>query len=336
MSDATNNGSIKANTYKAFGLTISSCIRCPELLPGSGAGDARVVYGNVPRELPGAKHNGVCYQAVPGQLLLDVDRVARFLVRYGNEIVIERHADAHDDDVRLFLLGSAFGALLHQRGILALHGSTIQVDDGCVVFLGKSGMGKSTLATALVRRGYVSLGDDVCAVSIGDDDVPYAAPAYPQAKLWRDSLHHFGIDPAGLQRIRPSREKRALPLESFSSAERVPVKRLYVLSRRKGDPSVSIMPLTGPPRIRVLRDCTYRVEYLQGLNLTVPHFKQIVHFASRLPLARIFGPSRDLMAGPTKLAAVEKLASAVEQDFRSLFSREHETHQLAGIVSQVR
>jgi len=259
--------------------------------------------------LPGRKRNGVCYQALPGQFLLEVNGVARYLVRGGHEIVIERHAEANDDDVRLFLLGSGFGALMHQRGILAMHGSTVQVDDGCVVFLGKSGMGKSTLATGLARRGYGCLGDDVCAVSIGEDGVPYAAPAYPQAKLWIDSLQHLGIDPAGLRRIRPSLEKRALPLETFSSAARVPVKRLYVLSRPTNEPSFSIKEMTGPPRIRVLRDYTYRVEYLQGLNVSLRHFKQIVNLASRLSMKRVFCRRGEF--------AVEKLASVVEADFLS-------------------
>jgi len=86
-------------------------------------------------------------------------------------------------DVRLFLLGSAIGALMHQRGLLVLHGSTVKVGDECVVFLGSSGVGKSTLATQLRHRGYACLGDDVCAISIGEDGVPYAAPAYPPASL---------------------------------------------------------------------------------------------------------------------------------------------------------
>ena len=161
LSDDKHNGLNGAVTYKAFGLTVSSSMPCPELLPGAGEPDVTVTYGDVPRDLAGAKGRGVCYQAAPGELLLRVDGVAQFLVRGGSEIIIDRHPAASDDDVRLFLLGSAFGALLHQRGILALHGSTVKVGDGCVVFLGRSGMGKSTLATILARRGYPCLGDDV-------------------------------------------------------------------------------------------------------------------------------------------------------------------------------
>ncbi|HJT78598.1 MAG TPA: hypothetical protein VJ739_15440 [Gemmataceae bacterium] len=313
MPNETQNGPNGVATYKAFGLTVSSCIALPELRPGAGGPQVTVRYGATPAELPGATQNGAgyhsAYQSAPGQLLLDVHRFARFLVRGGNEIVIDRQAEATDDDVRLFLLGPAFAALLHQRGILTLHGSTIQVQDGCVVFLGKYGMGKSTLATELVRRGYACLGDDICAISFGADGQPYALPAFPQARLWPQSLEQFGIDPNELRRIRPSRDKRCLPLERFSDAERLPVRRLYVLSYPTHDPELTVKPMTGPPRIRVLRDNTYRVEFLPGLDQAPRHFQQIVHLASRVSIVRAFRKR--------KASDVKALARVVENDFLS-------------------
>jgi len=59
-------------------------------------------------------------------------------------------------------MGSAMGALLHQRNILALHAGTIAVNGGSVIFCGPSGIGKSTLAAGFRRRGYPNVaGDDV-------------------------------------------------------------------------------------------------------------------------------------------------------------------------------
>jgi hypothetical protein len=295
--------------YKAFGLTISSCLPCPELLPGAGAPDVAVVYGHVPDALPGAVNHGVRFQTAPGQLLLQVNEIGNFLVRDGRQIVIDRHPTACDDDVRVFLLGSAVGALLHQRGTLILHGSSVKVDDGCVVLVGRSGVGKSTLATALRRRGYPCLGDDICPISIEEDGIPYAAPAYPQAKLWTDALHHFGIDTAGLRRVRPQLEKRALPIEGDWQEERVPVKRIYVLSPGWGKLDPILQPITGTRKLRVLRDYTYRVEYLRGLDMMKGHFRQVVHLASRLPVTRVVRPVGEYL--------VEQLADALEQDFRS-------------------
>jgi hypothetical protein len=300
----------RTGIFKAFGLTISSCIDFLELpAAASGDPDVAVVYGDVPWELPGVKHKGVCYQAIPGQVLLQLDGIARFWVRDGKEIVIERHPDAGDDDVRLFLLGSPFGALLHQRGQLVLHGSMVKVDDGCVIFSGPSGVGKSTLAAALRQRGYPCLSDDVCAISLGENGVPYAVGSYPQVKLWPDSLEHLGIDVAGLRRVRPSLAKRALPIEGAVCHECLPVKRLYWICASRHKPDILFQPMTGPMKMKTLRDSTYRLEFLQGLALAASHFKQLADVASRLDLINV--------ARPAGCFTLDRFADAIEGDLRS-------------------
>src|SRR5262249_42847204 len=145
------------------------------------------------------------HEGTPGQLICHVAGVASMLVRDGNEIVIDRAPNSTDEDIRLFLLGSAFGALLHQRGVIVLHGSTIKInEDAAILFVGHSGMGKSTLAAVLHRRGYPWIGDDVCAITFGTDGTPFVAPAYPQTKLAPDALDHLGIDGSSLRPVRPT------------------------------------------------------------------------------------------------------------------------------------
>jgi hypothetical protein len=298
-----------AHTFKAFGLTISSCIDCPELTPGSGDPDVAVGYGDVPGELPGAKKKGVCYQASPGQVLLQLDGIARYWVRDSRAIVVERHPNAGDDVVRLFLLSSPFAALLQQRGQLVFQGSMVKVDDGCVIFSGASGVGRSTLAVALHQRGYRCLSDDICAISIGEDGVPYAVGSYPQAKLWPDSLEQLAIDGGRLPRVRPGLEKRALPLEGASCHERLPLKRLYWIYASRHKLDVELQRLAGPLKMLVLRDATYRIEFLQGMGLAVSHFKQLVDVAARLVATRVARPAGDFV--------LERLADAMESDFRT-------------------
>jgi hypothetical protein len=296
----------EAGIFQAFGLTISSCLDFPELTASTGDPQVAVAYGDVPTELHGAKSKGVCYQAIPGQVLLQLDGIARFWVRDGREIVIDRHPDAGDDDVRLFLLGSPFGALLQQRGLLVLKGSMVQVDDGCVIFLGQSGVGKSTLAFAMSQRGYRCLSDDVCAVSIGENGIPYAVGSYPQVNLWPDALVSMSIDPSGLRRVRPRLEKRAVPLKDTFDHDPLPVKRLYWLCTSRHKEDIRLQPIDGPLKMRFLRDSTYRLEFLQGQALAARHFQQLARFVSGISVIEVARPAGQFRLG--------RLADMIEGD----------------------
>ncbi len=194
------------SNYMAYGLRIASELDCPELTPDvSETPDVVIRYGAVPENLPDATAKGVRYQVSPDQFLLKVDHVANYLVSGGREISIERAPESDDDSIRLFLLGSALGALLHQRELLPLHGSAIKVNDGVCVFVGLSGNGKSTVAAAFRQRGYQVLADDVCVVSIREDGLPLVIPGYPQLKLWADTLKKLEQSTKELRQVRPLR-----------------------------------------------------------------------------------------------------------------------------------
>lgn len=199
----------KFYTYSAFGLVISSPLQCPELTCAVGPAHVKIEFRKIAAGFDSPKTASVRFKANPQQLLLEVDGVARFLIQNGSEIVIDRIEGASDECVRLFLLGSAFGALLHQRGTLVLHGSAIAVGQECVMFIGYSGAGKSTLAAALRSRGHGCLSDDLCAIELNENGVPHVLPAYPQAKLWLDSLDQLNVDYESLRRVRPKIEKSA-------------------------------------------------------------------------------------------------------------------------------
>lgn len=296
--------------HHAFGLRVRSVLPLPELLLADSTApfDVEVAYGEVPADLPGALARGVRFQASRDQLLLQVDGVARYLVTGGRSVTIARDPAADDDDVRVFLLGSVFGALLHQRDDLVLHGSAIEWEGECVAFLGFSGVGKSTLASAFRKRGHAVLTDDLCVVRPRADGRMMAHPGFPQTKLWLDSLQQLDVSAEGLRRIRNKLEKRAVPLaESFAAAP-LPVKKLYLLRPHNKD-ELKLAPVQGPQKFSILKNNTYRFGFLAGIDGKAGHFQQALKLAQQTPLAIAMRPSDTFK--------LDELVALIEADLRA-------------------
>lgn len=296
-----------AKTYQAWGLTIASCLDLPEFLPGNGeAVDVEVGYGPVPENLDGARSKGVRFQAAPGRFLLTVDGVARYLTADGRKITIQKAPGAEEDAVRLFLQGSAFGALLHQRGLLPLHASAIAVNGKAILFSGMSGAGKSTLAGAFCKRGYSVLADDISVVSPGGDAIPMVLPGFPQIKLWADATRKLKEDTAGLRKVREELDKFGWPLAEKFCSEPTPLGRIYVLRTTNTD-RFEMEEVTGQEKFNLLVRNTYRFRFTEGLDSKPEHFSQCTVAGRHAEVRRVTRPVRGFR--------IEELMDLIEQDF---------------------
>jgi hypothetical protein len=295
--------------YKAYGLNIASALPCPELSPHTGEAEVNVRYGAVPDSLGDASVKGSYYQAAANRLLLIINGVAKYLVSEGKEILIEPNLPSKDEEVRLFLLGSAFGALLHQRGLLPLHGSAIEADGGAVVFLGPSGLGKSTLAGAFYKRGYRVMTDDVCVLSISPEKTPMVTPGYPQLKLGTKVARKLGENFSKLRRLQAELGKHGLPLREGYCDQPLPLRRLYLLSTG-GTQGFKVIPLEGVEKLTVLLNNTYRYCLLAGQDNKVLHFKLCGVLAQFASVSRVIRPRT-----PFLVHKVHKLVNLLESDW---------------------
>jgi hypothetical protein len=278
--------------YSAYNLIIHCDVPLPELLPGYGAADVVIRQGQTPSHLAGLRDEPGYFQAIEGQLLLKIPGVAHFWVRNGDEIVIQPAAGALPGDIRAFLLGSCLGALLHQRGALALHASAILTDAGAVLFSGHSGSGKSTLLTVFLQRGYKMLSDDICAIVAGEAGRLIVAPAIPRSKLWDDAAAGLGIDTTGLTPVYSRENKFDMPAVDSFVSESAPLARIYLLAPHDGD-ALIIEPLDGLERFAALVAFTFREHFLDGLKQREAHLRlaaaaaeQADFFVIRAPRSR--------------------------------------------------
>lgn len=283
--------------YKCYGLFISSEIALPELIPvldkvEKGEAEVRISIREVPTNgLPTGERFGPNLWASESALWLHVPRVARFLIREGKEILIDPEPGADEDSIRLYLLGSALGAILFQRRYLVLHGNAIRVGDGCMVCVGPSGAGKSTLAAVFMRHGHQILADDVVPINASGQ----ALPGFPRIKMWQDTADRMNIDTGGLRRIRPNMKKFNYPASDLFADQPLPVKWIYVLERHP-QKEILLNPVHGMERFHVLHQNTYRVRYIKALLLKAEHLKLCSRLSGNIHLVRLTRPEHGYSA----------------------------------------
>ncbi len=292
--------------YSAYGLNIASEIECPQLMAAPGSPpDVTIRRGPAPHALDPTRAHGRSYQVDGDRLLLDIENVGRYLVSGGREILVEPCPDANEGLVRLFLLGSAFGALLHQRGYWPLHGSAIAIPGGAAIFMGASGRGKSSLAGVFQRRGFPVLSDDVSALSFDPGGAARVWPAYPRLHLWSDSLAQLGELPDHLEERISELDKYELPLQHFA-LEPLPVRVIYTLYVEEGD-GLRLAPLKGFEKVQELTLNTYRLHYLHGLHLEQQLFQQAQNLARQARMLRVTRPPQPFL--------LDELADLIQKDF---------------------
>src|SRR5579863_1324077 len=292
--------------YRAHGLVILSDAALPELkMCGDDAPpQVRIAAGPVTQGLPGRTGGGVLYDVSPGKFLLQMEGVARYLVSDGCGITIDADPGADADSVRLFLWGSVFGALLHQRGGLPLHASAIETPKGAVLFAGGSSRGKSALAAAFHARGYRVIADEICAINPASAGAE-AVPAIPRLLLWPDVIDQYG--PCG-PNVRPARAnigKYHVPLETGFAASPSPIHAVYLLVVNNGN-EYGISTVSGLDKFARLTDLVFRWQFLSGMCDVSEHFQRVAAVARDMRMRRLERPAS---------RSLQQTADFLEKDF---------------------
>lgn len=296
--------------YRAFGLDIASAIPLPELARCDGAARADVVIdlaepGPLWAELAACGSNFALVRG-GGRFMFLIPETAIYCIDEGRAVTVAPLPGADPEKVRVYLLGTCLGALLLLRGLLPLHGSAVDVGGEAHVFVGHSGAGKSTLAAALVGMGYRLLSDDVVAVGTGADGRPLVLPAYPQQKLWRESIDGLGLEDSPLRPLYRETEKFAVPLAGRFDAAPLPLGGIFELTRPGGE-RIDIMPLSSSERLRIVLEHTYRSALIPRLGLTGWHFGAAARIASQIRAAALSRPAAGFTANAVAAALLSRM-----------------------------
>lgn len=218
-------------SYHVAGLSVASKIALPGAIASGdrhGSHDVVVRGSSVPEALDNATAKGPTWQIAGSRFLLRIPDVARFLLSDGRDIAYEAEPGADDADIPIFILGTAFGILLHQRQQIVLHASAVRVNGKAILFCGSSGAGKSTMAAVLAQTGLPIITDDVCAITGIGDGTPMVHPDGRHLKLWAQAIEKLDLAAQRGERVRGRLEKFYVdPGAAFS--EPLPLGAVYAL-----------------------------------------------------------------------------------------------------------
>ncbi len=208
--------------------------------------------------------------------------VAQYCITGGTHIDIHLAPRAAAEEVDLFLLGSAMGLALQQRGLLVLHANAVSDGERALAFAGPSGAGKSTLAAHLVGAGATLLSDDLCACRLSPQQAPVALPGLARFRLTDEARAMVGARTALPAPTALHRGKHIIPAPKTGDA--TPLAGIYILRRAKPGQAASFRRLSGPEAMKGLMENSYRGQYLDLTGTTRHHFDHCIAALRSVPI----------------------------------------------------
>lgn len=221
---------------------------------------------------------------------MSVKNVGTFYACNGKEVEFSPEPGVTLEPVELYLNGSVYGAILHQRGILPIHGSSFAYTNKGVMLCGDSGAGKSSLTAAMCLNGDAGfLTDDVTPIQFNNNR-PVVMGKSDRIKLWDDSLNQLSQPKDGLRQIRPEDKKYYVDFDS-QKQHSFPLHEILVLKKTENsEPAAEEM--SGQEAFSVLREEIYRLYYLEGMpEKKAIYFKQLAAICNHCRIRKINRPA---------------------------------------------
>jgi hypothetical protein len=301
---------LEVHTYRIAGLAVGSECVLPGVValpPPDHACDVTIRQQGVPLALDEASARDPHCQIAGGKILLRVPEIARFLLTEGRDVAFEAEGDTTSEEIAPFLTGTVFGALLHQRGHIALHASAVRVNGKGVLFCGPSGSGKSTLAAALGKRGYALVADDLCAITPGA--TPQVQSDGRQLRLWTQAIDGLDLGARRGASVHRRIDKRFVDPDEVSR-EPLPVGPVYLLQDAAQEPAVSIDRVEATEAVQLTMETAYRPFIVGRLG------QQATYFRAAAAIAHVSGVFR--LARPLDFALLADTIARLECHWREI------------------
>ena len=216
--------------YKVFDCGLNSNVALPELIVAEEAEPLYVfnLHAAQPQE-PVTNHWSRHVHLHDGREWLSLARQRHgFLLRFhgwadflistgGREIDCYPRTGTDLVTLSHLLLDQVIPMVLSQRGELVLHAGAVASREGAIVFLGETGLGKSTLSASFCQQGFALLTDD-CLLLRREGQEFRIIPSYPGLRLWSETRVALSWDTV-----------ENAPVAQYSGKERIKLNRDHLL-----------------------------------------------------------------------------------------------------------
>ena len=193
---------------------------------------------------------------------------------------------------------------LSRQGRPAFHASVVTVPGGAVAFLGKTGMGKSTLAASFALNEAAFLTDDALLV----EDSPgglLATPSHASLRLWDDSVEALlDEDSPRAGPVSYSDKTRLLAGEALAYDDKPQALLAAYALEDQGATAVSINPLTGAARQMAWVNNSFLLD-IEDKALLAQHFEWTHRISAAIPTFSLDYP-RDFCILPEVRQAIRQ------------------------------
>jgi hypothetical protein len=197
---------------------------------------------------------------------------------------------------------------LSRQGRPSFHASVVTVPGGAVAFLGKTGMGKSTLAASFALEDAEFLTDDSLLIEEADDRC-LALPSHASLRLWDDSVDAL-VDQNTKQAaaISYSTKARLLAGEALSYCEEpLPLLAAFLLEREDAG-EVTIRALKGAECHMAWVENSFLLD-IEDRLLLAEHFAWTHRIAAVVPTFALDYPRNYGMLPNVRTAVRRRIAS---------------------------
>ena len=244
--------------------------------------------GKVPTRLDTPILEGISFQLNKTEFLLDVKGISRFHVVKGKAITYELYPDSSPEKALPFLTTSVMAALLLQRGIFLLQGSTCTINGKSILISGKNHAGCSALVAQLCIHEQASfLADEICAIQFDASGRPFVLPGPALLPVWSDTLKQLKIKSDELRAFRPGINKFLLNLTHSKISEALPLKHIFQLKSERYIEPVLKKEIKGMRKFEALWNCAYQIPWQEALDLKADFMKNACKMAQHITFTEL-------------------------------------------------